>query len=823
MIVRYDALSRLEQPDLTLCNPGSVYTNGTLSNVVGILADVTDMEIVFNFNATSELNFRITKIAREDADDTAHVFRMYRSVQNRRLLFAEDIGYFMITNVKDGYDGVNQYKDVQAKSIDVEIAQKMIPYIEDGTYRFAFNSSTGENGLLETIVATIPLWTIGTVDASVGSKYRTFEDVDDNTNCLGFMIEKMQDAYECIFIFDITNRVINVYSQDNYVVETSIHITKDDVIDNLDIDENADDLYTAITVRSNDEAVTIGAINPLGGNTIYDFSYYLSWMTSALSTKVSAWQTAVANAKTNYYNLNLQYYTLLNQINNYTLEQERIAGILTMYHRCRDNIVASQSTDIVAQYNEAIMGKGGTADDRISISSNVQDTLAGIDNIIANHESAYDNVTTDKATATTSANTVKGQIDTIRNGLMLTAYFTASELEELNHYIFEGNYTDEYVIITDDMTYTEKFEQMKTLYDRAAARLEIVSNPTQEFTIDTENFIFVKDFEAWTEQLETGCLINVELDTDDIALLFLSSMVINYEDKSLKLTFGNRFNKFDPKALFDDMLGKISKSANTLSYLKEILYPIKAGELNVMQEALQTSRDLTMGAALSSTNEEVVIDDSGYTGKSFNPRTGIYDPRQIKITGKNIVMTDDAWETCKIAIGELLLGNGESIYGINAQAIIGDIIIGNSLHILDNNGNELFTVIDNKISSKVTEKTGGYNTRMTQIEQNANSINVRVTTLENTEIDHVTTSTNYTFDANGLSIQRSGMQMKNLLTDTGMFVTRNNDPVLSADSNGVDAINLTARQYLIIGSNSRFENYTNGTDSKRTACFYIGG
>ncbi len=53
---------------------------------------------------------------------------------------------------------------------------------------------------------------------------------------------------------------------------------------------------------------------------------------------------------------------------------------------------------------------------------------------------------------------------------------------------------DEYVIVTDSMTYSERFEQMKTLYDRAELRLKKVSMPTQEFKIDVENFIFAKEF-----------------------------------------------------------------------------------------------------------------------------------------------------------------------------------------------------------------------------------------------------------------------------------------------------------------------------------------
>lgn len=817
MLIKYDALNRFEHPAMTLCNPGSVYNNGTLSNVVGILTDVSDDENIFNFNSTSELNFRITKLRREDDEDTAYVFKMFKAVQNRRLIFVENVGYFMITDVEDGFDGTYHFKDVKAQSIDVEIAQKMIPFIPDGTYRFASDATTNTKGLLETVVETLPLWTIGYVDTAVAAKYRTFEDVDTSLNCLGFFLDNMQDAYECIFLFDIIHRTINVYSQDNYVRQTDIHITKEDLINNLEVRESAEDLYTAITVRGDDENVTINAINPLGTNTIYNFSYYYDWMTPALSAKVQAWQAEVDAQRDTYYDKNLQYYTLLEQANTYQLELEKINTQLTMYRRCRDNIVAESSTGIVESYNTVIVENGGTP---IEIMAEIADTLTEIDNLIALCESSYESTTSLLNDVNADIGTYRAQIDTIRSELRHTAYFTADELEELNHYIFEGSYSDEYVTITDIMPYSEKFEQMKVLYERAAMRLERVSQPSQEFDVDTGNFIFVKDFSHWSEQLETGCLINVELDTDDIALLFLSSITINYEDKSLNLTFGNRFNKFDTKALFDDMLGSISKSANTISYLKEILYPIKSGEFNAMQEALQTSRDLTMADALASANEEVVIDGSGYTGKKRRDN-GTYDPRQVKITGRTIVFTDDAWETCKVAIGELLLGDGGSAYGVNAKAIIGDIIMGNNLHIVDSNGNDLLSVVDGRISAQVAEVDG----RVTAIEENADTISMRVTRLEtmDNEVERVRTTTGYTFDADGLNIYKSGTEMRNLLDNTGMYVTRSGEDILVANNEGVNAINLTARQYLTIGNNSRLEDYSDGINSKRTACFYIGG
>ena len=208
MIVKYSSLNRLEKPKFTLCNPGSTYNNGLLSKVVGILVDTEAEEIVFNFNSTSELNMRVNKVVRDDEEDNQHTYFMYKSIQNRRLIFVDNIGYFMITNVNDGFDGKIHYKDMTAKSIDTEITQKMLPYIENKTYRFLSDETGTNKGLLETIVETLPLWTIGEVDEVVASKWRTFEDVDVSLNCLAFFLENMQDAYECLFVFDCKNTAL---------------------------------------------------------------------------------------------------------------------------------------------------------------------------------------------------------------------------------------------------------------------------------------------------------------------------------------------------------------------------------------------------------------------------------------------------------------------------------------------------------------------------------------------------------------------------------------------------------------------------------------
>ena len=85
-------------------------------------------------------------------------------------------------------------------------------------------------------------------------------------------------------------------------------------------------------------------------------------------------------------------------------------------------------------------------------------------------------------------------------------------------------------------------------------------------------------------------------------------------------------------------------------------------------------------------------------------------------------------------------------------------------------------------------------------------------------INSVTTTTGFTFNDTGLTISKTGSEMTTEITEDGMTVHKNNNAVLTANNVGVDAVNLHATTYLIIGTYSRFEDYDGG----RTGCFWIG-
>ena len=85
-------------------------------------------------------------------------------------------------------------------------------------------------------------------------------------------------------------------------------------------------------------------------------------------------------------------------------------------------------------------------------------------------------------------------------------------------------------------------------------------------------------------------------------------------------------------------------------------------------------------------------------------------------------------------------------------------------------------------------------------------------------VESVETSTGFKFDKDGMTISKAGTAMSTQITEDGMTVKRDDEPMLTADNRGVQAVNLQAKTYLIIGESCRFEER-----SGYVGCFWIGG
>lgn len=128
-----------------------------------------------------------------------------------------------------------------------------------------------------------------------------------------------------------------------------------------------------------------------------------------------------------------------------------------------------------------------------------------------------------------------------------------------------------------------------------------------------------------------------------------------------------------------------------------------------------------------------------------------------------------------------------------------------------------------KVEETLDEVTGEIETLNQKVSQTVTPENVQIIVKEQLSggINEVTTTTGYTFNAEGLTITKSGSEMSTQITEDGMAIYRDDTQVLTVNHTGVEATNLHATTYLIIGGLNRFEEYIDSKDQLRIGAFWL--
>lgn len=653
MIAKFDDFNRLEQPSLVLTNPEEI--------PISYIDEHYIKNFIFKpkFNDISEITFDIYEHSLN-----GEIFKGYRKLIQRMRIAVEGYGSWIISEVLEKKSNVGDanYKSITLKSTEYEIQNIQIPYI-DGTYKL-YDIAEYEKSLLGTTLSKIPKWTIEHVDSTIASLYRTFEVPDSNV--LSFLLNDVQDAYGCLFIFDCAKRKISVYDRDTYVRYSGILLTNDELIDSMEITRSDENLITALSVFG-DSDLGINAVNPLGTSSIYNFSQVKQWMTPELLTKVNTWEKEVSNAEGTVKNKNIELSKLnaeLTSINTHVSSQEQTV-------------------------------KGLKAERDVIVSKNNQTELDSINSQISTAESQLSTYKTNQTNKQNQITQKQNELSTIQTKLSPANYFGDLYYNFLS-YVYENEYTNDNITVTDSMTYEERINEIQTLYDAAKDVLLQKVNIPNEYSVDTKGFVFNKKFINHTHGLEVGSLIGAEtegLNDGKIEYFPVLEFEVNYEDKSVKITFGNKFNSARAKDLFADLMHNVSSTGKILDYIAA--KKADTSEISDMQKFINSTLDLSKNAILSANGQTVEITDSGYHGRRLLP-DGSLDKEELAVINNTIAFTRDNWNTCSLALGKLTLPNGNNVYGIIAEALIGTLVMGEKLYI--SNAQNTFTIDENGLT-----------------------------------------------------------------------------------------------------------------------------
>jgi hypothetical protein len=654
MISLFDKFNLYEIPLFVLCNPSKeeLYSLGGIDN----------RKYKPRFNALGEISF--TAYATIDGVETDY----YDSLLYRKLIYLPNIGYFMITEISESNDGIVKQKDIVAKSLEVELCLKKITYFS-GTYQF-YDFITPSSTLLGYLLTLLPTWTIGTIDSSLTTLFRTF-NVSDKT-VYDFMMGEIEEAFQCVFVFDTIAKTISAYTVTSAVTATDIYLSYENIIEKINIKELTDELCTALTVRGAGN-LSISTVNCLGNDNIYNFGYYknTSWMSQNLIDAIDIWEAKILAKQGDYANL-------------LTLLRENNETLITLNAELVD--LNSDMASLVGVQGARIQQSIDYSDINVQIVAKqveIDSKQAEIDSVNATIGIADIN-------GTYPAGSIMAQLKDINTYVSFATNFTTLQQTELSPLIMGNTYNNENFIQTDIMTQAEIQDQAQMLYNQAVSILAKISVPRYEFSVDAVNFVFLSEFTTFVTQLVLGCSVTLELKEDLWIYPVLLGIDLNYDDPTdFALTFGNRLRLDDSSYVFSDLFGQTVNQGITTSFKSE-QWTYAYEQQNAVSVFMDSALDTSKNAVISGSTQNVLIDQNGIRVRSLVSGSSTYSPEQLWLNNGILAFTDNNWNTAKLALGSINVSGSSPVFGLIADVVVGRLLAGNSLTIT--NQNNTFTV-----------------------------------------------------------------------------------------------------------------------------------
>lgn len=539
--------------------------------------------------------------------------------------------WWVITNTEESNDGINKIKTVTAKSYEHILTQKTFS-MSEGTMPLFFpdkiynlitssdwrrdvwiNTSNTKSeskgaqrcnrGILNQILDYLPDWKIGYVDSEIVSsvptatlccKYRSLDEVN-NEPVYSFLMNEVEKAYQCFFIFDSENMTINIISGNPTSVDSNgapqkegmvgsssnIVLTWSNAIKNTNIKATEDRVVTALRVHTAEDEYGMGLINPIGNDILYNFTAYKSQMqyvadpdkNRTLWEAIVAWQTEYNNQKSSYQSAAQIYVDkLLEVIKN----ESSLSEALAKYRSVADKInVGAESQGIAIRYLDypihySFINLDVTENyrkrhvaDLYSASKSYYETLATRDSNVSTRDSKYRIMQSIRNKLTMDYNTAVAQ-----EGY---AVLSPQEVLELQKFIVEGDWTNENAVFSENFSAADIINTLKSVY--AEAKIDhdnYISQQCYEFDVSSTNIMDLDGFEKNLDDLTLGRMVTLQLNSGDWQFPILMGYHIDHaDDSNFSMTFDTNYSNKPLKKRFAklfDAINQSSSSSNSYTY-----------------------------------------------------------------------------------------------------------------------------------------------------------------------------------------------------------------------------------------------------------------
>ena len=275
------------------------------------------------------------------------------------------------------------------------------------------------------------------------------------------------------------------------------------------------------------------------------------------------------------------------------------------------------------------------------------------------------------ATAEKNVEKYQEHVDTYHEMLDFE-HFMGDYYKEFCLYRREDTYqNDNY--ISDGLDNSNTLQNAKKLVEVATKELIKASLFQTTYTANLNNLFTNPIYKPFYEHFDLFNWIHAEIDAKQIMLRLIGITFDFSSIEKIEVEFSEQVRNVNGITDLESILGQAKSMATSYS---STLKQAQNGQEACLE--FDTIKQEGLNSALmnikNSNNEEVVIDNCGINCRSKD-QNDQYDLHQLRITGKNIVMTDDDFETCRLAIG-LMQINGQECYGVCTDKIASTIVGG---------------------------------------------------------------------------------------------------------------------------------------------------
>lgn len=244
--------------------------------------------------------------------------------------------------------------------------------------------------------------------------------------------------------------------------------------------------------------------------------------------------------------------------------------------------------------------------------------------------------------------------------------------------------------VSDGLSNSELINKANEFIETANKEIYKSNELQTSISASLYNLLVIDRFTPIVNEFEVGNWIRVMVD-GVVYKLRLVNYEVDYDDmESLSVEFADEVRVASNVRSVQDVINQASSMATSYDSVKR---QAKRGEQSdeVMNSWFENGLDTTYTKIVSGADgQSQVIDNHGILLRKQTV-DGDYEPTQMKFINSTIAITDDNWNTTKTAIGEYyyfdpITNQMTKAYGVNAETIIGKLLLGEKL-LLNNENN----------------------------------------------------------------------------------------------------------------------------------------